>query len=198
MSYSIDASTDNCYPGTTCLINKFNIRDEKLLSEVESEITFAKASMLEQSPLEGSFDFEHLKSIHKFLFEDIYDWAGKIRDVDINKKTTRFLDHKQINEIGYVCLEKISNGYLDGIDRNEFIKRIAELYNDVNYIHPFREGNGRAQRIFFAQLIRSRGYDIDFSNVDTDYLMIATIQATQGVMDFLIDFFDSAIIQDRA
>ena len=76
---------------------------------------------------------------------------------------------------------------------NEFVKRIAEFYNNVNCIHPFREGNGRVQRIYFTQLIRHYGYDINFADVDTDELMIATIQASQGVKDFLIEFFNNAI-----
>ena len=114
MAYSLNPSSADCYEGTTCLVNKLDIRDEKRLSEIESQITFAKAALLEQ--------------------------------------------------------------------------------NDVNYIHPFREGNGRAQRIYFAQLIRHYGYDINFSDVDADELMIATIQASQGVLDFLIEFFESSII----
>lgn len=86
MSYSIDAITDNCYEGTTCLINKLDIRDEKQLDVVESQITVAKISMLQQNPIDGNFDFEHYKAIHKFIFEDLYDWAGIPRVVDISKR----------------------------------------------------------------------------------------------------------------
>ena len=78
---------------------------------------------------------------------------------------------------------------------SDFAKKIAELYNEVNYIHPFREGNGRTQRIYFTQLIRYYGYDINFADVDTDELMIATIRASQGVMDFLVEFFENSIVQ---
>ena len=60
-------------------------------------------------------------------------------------------------------------------------------------LHPFREGNGRTQRIFFAQLIRHYDYSISFSDADTDFLMIATIQAAQGVLDGLVEFFSEAI-----
>ena len=105
MAYSLNPSTNNCYEGTTCLINKFGIRDEEKLA-----------------------------------------------------------------------------------------KRIAEFYNEINYIHPFREGNGRVQRIYFAELIRRYGYDINFSDIDTDELMIATIQASQGVLDFLVEFFVNSIV----
>lgn len=194
MAYSLDPSLDNCYKGTTCLINKLNIRDEKKLAELEAQITFAKTVMLDTQPIEGDFDFEHFKKIHKFLFCDLYDWAGQIRKVDISKKRTRFLDAASIESIAEKCFSKIKNGYLDDLAFDDFAARMAEFYSDVNYIHAFREGNGRAQRIYFAQLLRYYGYDINFSDVDADELMIATIQASQGVLDLLVDFFRRSII----
>ena len=193
MAYSLNPSSANCYEGTTCLINKFGVKDEKRLSELEAQITFAKAVLLEEAPIEGNFDFEHFKKIHEFLLCDLYDWAGQIRTVDISKKRTKFLTAASIEKIATQCFAKIANGYLDDLPFENFATRIAEFYNDVNHIHPFREGNGRVQRIYFTQLIRHYGYDINFSEVDTDELMIATIQASQGVMDFLIEFFKEAI-----
>ena len=91
MGYNLDPSTDNCYEGTTCLINKLGIKDEEKLTEVEAKITFAKALMLDNNPIQGKFDFEHYKRIHQFLLCDIYDWAGEIRTVNISKKRTKFL-----------------------------------------------------------------------------------------------------------
>ena len=132
MSYSLNPSSDNCYENTTCLVNKFGIRDEERLSEVESQITFAKAVMLDDAPIEGKFDFDHYKKIHEFLMGDIYDWAGKIRTVNISKKRTNFLDASLIDEIAIKCFSKISNGYLDELPFNAFVRRIAELYNDIN------------------------------------------------------------------
>ena len=193
MAYSLNPSSTNCYEGTTCLINKLGIKDEKRLSELEAQITFAKAVLLEETPIEGNFDFEHFKKIHEFLLCDLYDWAGQIRTVDISKKRTKFLAAASIEKIAAQCFSKIADGYLDNLSFEDFATRIAEFYNDVNHIHPFREGNGRVQRIYFTQLIRHYGYDINFSEVDTDELMIATIQASQGVMDFLIEFFKDAI-----
>lgn len=194
MAYSLNPSSDNCYEGTTCLVNKLGIRDEKRLSEVEAQITFAKAVMLEETPIDDDFGFEHFKKIHEFLLCDLYEWAGQVRTIDISKKRTKFLDAASIESIGTRCFAKVKDGYFENLSFDEFVKRIAEFYNDVNYIHPFREGNGRTQRIYFAQLIRHYGYDINFADVDTDELMIATIQASSGVMDFLIEFFENSII----
>ena len=194
MAYSLNPSSDNCYEGTTCLVNKLGIRDEKKLSEIEAQITFAKAVMLEETPIDDDFGFEHFKKIHDFLLCDLYEWAGQTRTVDISKKRTKFLDATSIESIGTKCFAKVKDGYFENLSFDEFVKRIAEFYNDVNYIHPFREGNGRTQRIYFTQLIRHYGYDINFADVDTDELMIATIQASSGVMDFLVDFFKNSII----
>lgn len=194
MAYSLNPSSDNCYEGTTCLVNKLDIRDEKKLSEIEAQITFAKAVMLEETPIDDDFSFEQFKKIHEFLLCDLYEWAGQVRTVDISKKRTKFLDAASIESIGTKCFAKVKDGYFENLSFDEFVKRIAEFYNDVNYIHPFREGNGRTQRIYFTQLIRHYGYDINFADVDTDEFMIATIQASSGVIDFLVEFFENSII----
>lgn len=65
----------------------------------------------------------------------------------------------------------------------------------INILHPFREGNGRTERIFISQLIRFNGYDTDFSDIDTDYLMFATIQSAQEITDNLVNLFKENIIQ---
>ena len=94
-------------------------------------------------------------------------------------------------------MQKVADGYLEHLTFDDFVCRIAELYNDLNRIHPFREGNGRVQRIYFAQLIRYYGYEINLSEIDTDELMMATIQASMGVLDGLILFFQNAIIDPQ-
>lgn len=73
------------YPGTNILINKFNCHDEKELRMIEALSTGGNLAWLQLHPIEGNFDFDHLKQIHHFIFQDLYDWAGQIRDVDIGK-----------------------------------------------------------------------------------------------------------------
>lgn len=86
MAYSVDSISADCYEGTTCLINKFNIRDESKLAELEAMITLAKTSELEQTDLKGSFNENDYKAIHRQLFDTLYDWAGEYRTIDISKK----------------------------------------------------------------------------------------------------------------
>ena len=194
MGYSIDAITADCYEGTTCLINKFGIKDDKQLSLIEGQITFAKGSELERNPIKGNFDFEHYKAIHKYLFDDIYEWAGKIRNVDMSKKGTSFAKANEIEQLAKACFSRLkSENYFKGQGFNEYIENIVDFYCVTNMLHPFREGNGRTQRIFISQLIRYAGYEIDFSNINTDDLMSATIQAANGVDVYLKSIFANAI-----
>jgi cell filamentation protein len=88
--YSLDPIAANCYPGTTVLVNKFGIREDEKLLQAEIAITQVAAARWELSPQCESFDFEHYKAIHKHLFQELYDFAGQVRDVNISKKGTRF------------------------------------------------------------------------------------------------------------
>ncbi|MBP3445865.1 MAG: Fic family protein [Clostridia bacterium] len=190
MGYEIDAVSADCYEGTSCLINRFGIRDEDKLADIEAAITFAKASELEKNPIEGRFDLVHYLSIHKFLFEDIYGWAGTLRTVDISKMGTDFAKAEEIERLSENCFNRLEKlNYFQNLPFEDFIENIVDLYCVTNMIHPFREGNGRVQRVFISQLVRFNGYDIDFSVINPDDLMIATIQSASGVRDNLLNVF---------
>lgn len=194
MAYSITSITDDCYPGTTCLINKLDIHDEAMLANAEASIVLAKASFLDQHPINGGYDFEHYKQIHYYLFCDLYDWAGEIRKVNVSKKGTSFVPADEIAVCAAACFERSSGFSAIGLSKHELAAEVADFYSTVNMLHPFREGNGRTQRIFFKQWVQHLGYTLDLTNVDADGFMIATIQAAHGVMDTLIDFFERSIL----
>ena len=198
MSYSIDSITADCYPGTTCLINKLDIHDEDQLAVVEAGMTMMKDSELSEHPIQGRFDFAHYKAIHRYLFEDIYAWAGEIRTVDMSKKGTSFVKAEDIERIAESAFRRLQAKQLFAdMPFDEFVENIVDFYGVINMLHPFREGNGRTQRVFFTQLIRNAGYDIDFAEIDPDELMVATIQAAGGVEDLLKDIFSEAIRHDE-
>lgn len=190
MAYSVEGSSDGCYEGTSVLINKPDIRDERELAEAEGVITAAKIAILLSEPYDGEFGSAHYCDIHRFIMGDLYDWAGKLRTVDLSKKGTSFHSAKGLEkDMGLLF------GYLNeydcfvGMKHKSFAEHIAEFYHDLNMLHPFREGNGRAQRVLITQLIEHAGYGIDLSACDKDMLMIATIHAAHGVMDYLTEFF---------
>ena len=194
MGYSIKANEDNCYKGTTCLINKFNIKDDKKLAKIEADITFAKTAILESQVALPPFNFEYYKNIHRFLFEDLYAWAGELRQTDISKKGTSFCSVKELENACKACFERLEKqNYFKALSRQSFIEEIVDFYQTTNYLHPFREGNGRTQRIFISKLINYNGYDFAFSNIEPDLLIIATIKAANGISDDLYNIFNDAI-----
>ena len=135
MPYDIEASSDGCYEGTTCLINKLDIRDEEELASVEAALTLANIGLLEQEPLEGRFDFAHYRAIHKFLFGELYDWAGEIRTVNLAKKGTQFVPANEIESVGRAIFERLAamNFFCDD-GFAAFIQHITEFYCDTNLV----------------------------------------------------------------
>ena len=149
---------------------------------------------MERNPISTSFDFEHYKQIHRYLFEDLYEWAGCIRTVDVSKRGTKFISTENIVTVATACFDRLKRcDYFKNIDFDDFVENIVDFYCSTNMLHPFREGNGRTQRIFIAQLIRFCGYDINFSEIDTDELMVATIHSANGVTDHLKEIFKAHI-----
>ncbi len=190
MPYSVEALSDDCYEGTTCLINKFNIKDASKLKELEAIITLAKSSELEKESFKECFNENDYKELHRRIFGTLYDWAGEYRQIDFTKKGTLFAKHDTIAELLKNCLARMRRmNCFNGLKFDAFINEIVDIYCTTNYIHPFREGNGRTQRVFITQLIRYNDYDINFSKIDTDYLMFATIQSAQGITDHLKKIF---------
>ena len=194
MSYSIDTLQSDCYEETSCLINKFDIKDEVILKELETTITLNKITEYLLNPLFDSFDVQHYKNIHRYLFGDIYNWAGEYRTVDMSKKGTIFAEAENVENLMSNCFKRLNDKNLfQGLNFDDFIDDFVDFYCVTNMIHPFREGNGRTQRVFLTQLINKNGYDIDFFEIDTDELLIATIQSANGVTDYLKDIFKYAI-----
>ncbi len=194
MSYSLEPLQDGCYEGTTVLINKFGIKDDARLDIIERDITSALiAKAYIEIPFE-SVDFDFYKKLHYYVFSDIYEWAGKVRSVDISKKGTRFCPSVRIETSGRAIFEYLSKkSYFMDLADEEFIKEFTELYCRLNYLHPFREGNGRIQRLFLSMLLKNMRKSIDFSKIDTDLLMIATIKAVSGDIFTLQDIFRRSI-----
>ncbi len=109
-------------------------------------------------------DLQELCGIHRHLFQDIYEWAGRTRTVDINKPDGEpFLPWSRIGTGTRFVFEALGrDGNLRGLDRAAFIERLAFHYEALNYAHPFREGNGRTQRVFWSRIARSAGWDLDW------------------------------------
>ena len=114
-----------CYPNSDVLINKLNIHDTDKLLEVERKLTMLRLMDLLEKPISGKFDLEHLRNIHKYIFQDIYPWAGKIRTVDIAKSNmfckVQFIEMQAIEIFGK--LQK--DDYLKQLSKEKYAKRAA-------------------------------------------------------------------------
>ncbi|MGN0194051.1 MAG: Fic/DOC family protein [Pseudoramibacter sp.] len=164
-----------CYPGTSVLINKFNIRDKNKLFEVERRLSLARALLLKKQPIQGNFDLRHLQAIHKYLFSDIYKWAGEIRTVDIGKGSV-FCHAAYIEDQARQLFNTLRDEhYLENISDIETIsKKLAYYLSEINAIHPFREGNGRTQRAFIELLAAHNGFELSFSAASKEEMLTAS------------------------
>ena len=184
--YKIEGCQWNCYPDTTVLINKLDIRDQQELDALEKQITLLRGIQAEQETEFVNVDFEFYKSLHRKLFGDLYDWAGTLRTINISKKGTVFCEHTELERLGTLKFQRLAKQkLLCGLPDSEFVSEAAELYHELNMLHPFREGNGRTLRLFITLLVRNTGRDIDFSECGADMLTIAAIKAAQGDISLL-------------
>ncbi len=156
------------------------------LSDIEREITEVKTRELKTNPIQGKLDYEHLKEIHKYLFKDIYVWAGMDRyDMgirgDFRKGDTHFTPGNKLPEVSKALFDALQKeNYFKNLTKNDFVKSAASFMNGLNILHPFREGNGRTQRIFVEQLANNIGYNLDLSRVSKSIMIQASIQAKKG------------------
>lgn len=176
--YEYEFDSYYCYPGSNVLINKLNITDEQLLEKAERDITYLRALEAAKEHIPGSLDAEHLKRMHRFLFRDIYDWAGKTRQVNISKGNpfcqVPFIDE----QLDRVMDELKKEDYLMNVkDPKALAGRFAYYLGEINAIHPFREGNGRTQRMFIEHLAHRLGYRLDFSRISREDMIVASNKA---------------------
>ena len=177
----MDSTNLDCYDGTFVLINKLDIRSQEELDNVEQTITAINAAEIEELQEFVNVDFNYYKNLHYRIFGDLYEWAGKVREINISKKTTYFCRYDDIEPLAEKCFARLKKmNFFADLPFDKFIEELTELYCTLNFYHPFREGNGRVQRLFLTLLIRNAGYDINFADIDADELMVATIKSVTG------------------
>lgn len=153
------------HPGTSILKNHFGITDPVNLDRIER--SFVAQRITEGVP-SGALDLSHLQAIHRHLFQDIYEWAGEIRTVEINKGAQQFQFRQYIHTgMADVHRRLVRSRFLTGLSRQDFAQQVAVIIGDVNYIHPFREGNGRAQLQYLKLLTERAGHPVDLARIDT-------------------------------
>lgn len=171
------------------LENKLGIDNSADLAREEERISKKKAIALFENGILDRLEagrFSSLKEIHRYLFEDIYDFAGKIRTVNITKGNFRFAPLMYL-EAALVQIDKMPQSTFD---------EIIEKYVEMNIAHPFREGNGRSTRIWLDMILKKElGQVIDWSKVDKDDYLMAMERSP--VKDIEIKYILKAALTDE-
>lgn len=148
------------------LHNLANIKNEKVLLVFESIKVTKRVEELLEHPIKIK-DSNTLLNIHHHLFQDVYEWAGQVRTVNISKDGKPFFNGERFN-IGFQYIDTLISDYhrLKKSDKTELAKKLAEILDNVNYLHPFREGNGRTQREFLRLLALEKGLKLNLNPPD--------------------------------
>lgn len=168
-------------PHTGTLRNKLKIKDTAELQETEEFLTSTRLNELVEQPLPGDFDCDHMKALHRYIFQDLYDWAGEERTWPINAfmmksgpdvvgrtnqpqnypyyPANRIADNapREYQLLRQEILQPHSAGTLDP---ETFITELADRWAEINSLHSFREGNTRTQFVFFSQLCNHCEYEL--------------------------------------
>jgi fido (protein-threonine AMPylation protein) len=168
-------------PATGVLKNRLGITDEATLQQTEADIVAARSQELSQTPLKGNLDLVHLQSIHGRLFGDVYEWAGELRTIDISKGGSRFAHYGHIESGAAPIFKQLAQeNHLAGLPPDPFSDRAAYYFGELNALHPFREGNGRATREFISHVAQANGYYVAWENVSQPNMLEASIRSFNG------------------
>ncbi|WP_280770029.1 Fic/DOC family protein [Salipaludibacillus daqingensis] len=167
-----------CYDGTGVLINHFDIREEDRLLQLDAILTSQRLSELQIQPVKGNFSFEHLKHIHYYIFQDIYPFAGKLRTENISKGGFSFAPALHLEESGLNLFQRLQAESWNVSSKEDFADLLAFYLAEINVLHPFRDGNGRSCREMIRLIALEQGYNIDWSRVDKEKILKASIAST--------------------
>lgn len=153
-------------PSTGVLRNLQNITDPDVLQFVEAAAVTKRIQELYIKPIKIK-GIESLFEIHKHLFQDIYSWAGKKRIVEINKEGKQFFPTSHF-DFAFIYINKQITEYreIPKSDKYALARKLAEILDHINYLHPFREGNGRTQREFLRLLALEKGLYLNLNPPD--------------------------------
>ena len=167
-----------CYPGTSVLKNRLDIRDQAHFDTFEASITAQRA----EEPLpRGRLGAAHYCAIHRHLFQDVFDWAGELRMVRIAKGGNIFCYPENIRSEMADLFERLRRvDFLKGSTAGAFARDAAHVLADLNAIHPFREGNGRTQLSYLTLLSTRAGRPLQIERMDSAAMLDAMVWSFAG------------------
>lgn len=192
----------HCYPGSDVLINKYNIRDKELLEKLEIQKVTAKLLGLDirQDRIECTYDKQHLIHIHKYLFGDIYEWAGTFRKENLYK-SERVLSGSSAEYADYHHIEKQLDEFLkrykdfEWKEERELGNKVSEFLLELWTIHPFREGNTRTCITFLWHYLTGKGieFHVELLRKNPMYVRDSLVMANYEQKEYLIRIISDAL-----
>lgn len=152
----------------SCLRNKLGIKDPFELPVAEYRLRAMRQGEIDRGEVDipRTYDKAHLQAIHKHLLQDVYDWAGKFRDVDMSKRGDAFVPAHLLDKWTDKVSAKVRDRDWSTMSREEFVQSVADVYAYQNLTHPFREGNGAAGKVFLSHVAEMSPYRLDFDRVE--------------------------------
>lgn len=193
---------NNCYPKSDVLINKYDIRDKELLEKFEIQKVFAKLLGLDVKPtrINYTYDTKHLISIHKYLFGDIYEWAGTFRRENLYKServlsggSAEYADYNEIEKQLQVLFKEYEN--LDWTKGVNIEEQVSEFLLSLWSVHPFREGNTRTCITFLWHYMKGKGVDFQVSLLRNNpmYIRDSFVMANYDQKEYLRKIISDAL-----
>ncbi len=183
------------------LRNRLGITDSAQLQQAEGEYSTIRLYELQQRSLLENYDLKDLQTVHYFIFQDVYDWAGKLRTIPLSKREyedrgliSHFTVPRQLVEHGNLILTRIGKP-MDFRNRStqDMANHLGEICKYLNTLHPFREGNGRALRAFMFDFVKNAGKFLSFEGISRERWIRASIQAHHGDNAMLIRIFSEIL-----
>lgn len=195
------------YDDVPVLKNKLGIKDEELLNKAESDITYIKLLDVDDKICGNKFDYNRLKAIHKYIFGDIYEWAGKERVIPMVKgervlggDTVRYSIPGCIENDAKTAIKNINAVKWNELTIEETAEKFSKLIANLWQVHPFREGNTRTVMTFATQFAESHGFKMNkvLLKENADYVRDALVKASDGPYSeyqYLVRIIKDAILK---
>lgn len=177
---------------TGILKNLYNISDKNLLCSIEAEITGANLKLIGKEPIKGDFNFKHLCTIHEAIFQDIYEWAGCQRTINIEKPeealgglSVQYTECDEIQREASIILSKMRDISWDKLTLDQKSVEFSQCMADLWKVHPFREGNTRTVVTFCCDFADSRGFGLNrqLFKDNSEFLRRALVAASAKFTD---------------
>lgn len=173
-----DKKSKYFYDSCDVLINKLDIKNPQELEAYERQVVSLKLLIIDEANLGDKFDKKRLSEIHRFLFNEVYDFAGEFREENLAKDDFRFASCEFISQELDRVLEDLEDlDVFKELTTAEVADKLAYIMSELNVIHPFREGNGRTYREFIRQLANALGYNLDWSKANYKEIFDASVKS---------------------